>query len=134
MLSKLYALTLFLRTSAHWARMLSGLPKVLEQHVVVKPVASFGAPPPEAQEYADEVCSYMIAHYKRFARISDSTHVQHHWVQASEDDGYESDAGEVVVSEMDDDQVCLSFHCKAFTNKGQRGADAGVEYLPLQQQ
>ena len=105
LLSRLYSLTLFLRTSAHWTRMLSGLRKVLDKHLIVKPIAAFGVPPAEAKEYSDEICAYVIAHYKRFARIKDTAHVQHHWVQAAEEDGYESDAGEVLVSAMGDEQV-----------------------------
>ena len=85
--------------------MLSGLKNVLNRHLIVKPVVAFGLPPPEAKEYSDEVCAYMITHYKRFARIKDTAHIQHHWVQASAEDGYESDAGEVIVSEMGDAQV-----------------------------
>lgn len=86
LLSRLYSLTLFWRTGGHFARMVAALPQVLESCVIVKPVAEFGLPPPEAKQYAMEVCSYMVAHYKRFARMADDPDAQRR--RARERDSY----------------------------------------------
>jgi len=66
---------------------------------VVKSVHSFGLPPVDAKLFSYEVCSFLIAHYKRFERISDRKPGEgHHW---SEDgDGSESDGDDIVPEAM----------------------------------
>ena len=59
-----------MKTGAHWQRMLRMLPTMVRQDLIVKPVAEFGQPPLEAREFAGELVVFILAHYKKFERIT----------------------------------------------------------------
>ena len=66
---------------------------------MVKSVHSLGLPPVDAKLFAYEVCSFLIAHYERFERISDRKPGEgHHWLE--DGDGSESDGDDVVPEAM----------------------------------
>ncbi len=89
LLSRLYSLTLFLRTGGYFLRLIKWVPRVVEEKHVIKPVAVFGPPGEDARAYAREIIKYMIAHYKKFERSTKDT-AQH--MSDTEDEDQDSDA------------------------------------------
>ena len=90
-LSRLYSLTLFVRTSGYFARLVMELPRLIDQALLVRQIAAHGEPPVEAREFAHEVVDFMASHHKRFERISDYTDRQDEGDRDSESDCDEHD-------------------------------------------
>lgn len=94
-LSKMYSLSLFLRSQGHFARMLKLLPQMVRQRISIKS----WPPPPEAAHYRTEVLRYIASHYKRWDQAQRST--RHHWLgclsSGSDSDGraFDHDAHDV---------------------------------------
>ncbi len=73
LLSSLYSMTLLFQNGGHYVRMVNVLPRVVEQQVVVRRVATCGPPPREAVSFADQALSYFLTHYRRFQRIREAS-------------------------------------------------------------
>ena len=91
LLSRLYSLTLFVRTSGYFARMGMEVPRLIDHALLVRQIAAHGEPPVEAREFAHEVADFMASHHKRFERISDYTNRQDEVDRDSESDCDEHD-------------------------------------------
>jgi hypothetical protein len=67
-LSRLYSLTLLLRSGAYLVKLIGALSAVIQQTLVIRDVATMGPPLPEAVAYKLELFSYILVHRKRFQR------------------------------------------------------------------
>ena len=99
LLSRLYSLTLLLHTSGYFVKMLSGLRKLVDDHMVIRDVRVHGAPAAAATAYAKEVMSYIVRHYKRFEKATCHERRRHHWVREAEG---EDEAGSESGEELDE--------------------------------
>ena len=83
LISKMYSLTLLLRSSGLWARMLTGLKDVLNSLLQIKPEHVWGPPPRKCRDFSVELSCYWLTHYKRFKQ---PTGPSHHWLGNREAD------------------------------------------------
>lgn len=65
-LSRLYSLSLLLRSGAYFVKLIGSLSHVVPKNLVIRDVAVMGGPLPEAVAYQRELFSYMLVHRKRF--------------------------------------------------------------------
>lgn len=69
LLSRLYSLTLFLKTSGYFLRMIRNIPMVVKRQCCVREVSMCGQPPAWCKVFRDELLAYMVDH-KRQSEIA----------------------------------------------------------------
>lgn len=68
LLSRLYSLTILLRTAGKFVQLLHTLHAVVAESLVVRDISVHGPPPVAATEYSLELMRYLFSHYRRFQR------------------------------------------------------------------
>lgn len=90
MISRLYSLSLLLRSGGLFVRMLGRIREALRRGAVYRTTRRCGSAPSQAVAFGKEVAAYVVAHYKRFARSMQSGR-QHHWLgEVAPDSDYDS--------------------------------------------
>ena len=76
--SRLYSLTLLLKSSGIFLRMANRLRSALRASLAFRHLHLCAPRPAIAEQYARKVCSYALSHYKQFVR--QTRQAPHHWL------------------------------------------------------
>lgn len=69
LLSRLYSITLFLRTSGHFLRMLRLLKHCIQKNLIIRDICECGPPSQLMKSYTRELVEYLCSHRQRFTRF-----------------------------------------------------------------